>query len=57
MPNCWCGDPTIQAEDADFVVDGVAYCSRQCYETALQSNDGDEQALSVDEFIRLNGIL
>ena len=38
LPQCWCGDTAIHPEDADFVVQGIPCCSRECYNFANQGS-------------------
>lgn len=40
---CYCGDTAIHPDDADYVVQGIPCCSRECYMTAKQGS------LSFDE--------
>lgn len=33
---CYCGDHALHPDDADYVVEGIPCCSRNCYNTARQ---------------------
>lgn len=38
LPQCYCGDAAIHPDDADYVVQGIPCCSRECYNIARQGS-------------------